>query len=106
MACRTSFAYVPNGARMWVASPNRITAFLCTESIGVAATPSITGLAPSSVQKNDWTPIATPPSLITLTFLFARNFCAQTVPSSSAEAMKQVTSWIGWPPTPPSSALA
>src|SRR2546429_3695527 len=24
-----------NGARMWVASPNRITAFFCTESTGV-----------------------------------------------------------------------
>ena len=91
---------------MWVASPNRITALLCVVSIGVAATPSITGLAPWSVEKNDWTPIATPPMSITLTFLFARNFWAQVVPSSSAEAMKQVTSWIGWPPTPPSSALA
>ena len=91
---------------MWVASPNRITVFFCTESIGVAATPSITGLSPPSVLKNDCTPIATPPSSITLTFLLARNFCAQTVPSSSAEAMKQVTSWIGWPSTPPSSALA
>src|SRR2546423_1110833 len=80
LACRTSFAYVPNGARMWVASPNRITAFFCTESIGVAATPSITGLAPPSVPKNDCTPTATPPSSTTLTFLLARNFCAQTVP--------------------------
>ena len=42
---------------------------------------------------------------ITWTFLFARNFWAQPVPSSSAEAMKQVSSWIGWPSTPPSSAL-
>ena len=80
--------------------------FFCTASIGVAATPSITGLAPLSVLKNDWTPIATPPRSITETLLFARNFWAQPVPSSSAEAMKQVTSWIGWPSTPPSSALA
>jgi hypothetical protein len=51
-------------------------------------------------------PIATPPSSITERPFWARNCCPQVVPSSSAEAMKQVFSTTGWPSMPPSAALS
>ncbi len=78
--------------------------FFCTASNGVTATPSITGILPCSVLKNDCAPTATPPVAISGSDLFARNWLAQVVPCSSV-VVKQVSSFSGWPSTPPSSLL-
>lgn len=78
--------------------------FFATALNGVTATPLITGTFPAIVWKNDCAPTATPPVAISGSDLFARNWSAQVVPCSSV-VVKQVSSFSGWPSTPPSSLL-